>query len=155
MSNIQRFNGTDETANELPVPAPFGSLFDEMLRPFGIGDFARSRSAPVVAATALDLRESADEYVVQCDVPGVDPKDIELALEDGVLTLKVTRKLEQKKDQIYTERRFGSWTRSIRLGKPVDHGKIEANVERGVLTVRLPKHEDAKPKMIQVRVAER
>jgi HSP20 family protein len=156
MSNIQRFNGTNETMNDLPVPVlvPFASLFDEMLRPFDVSGFARGGSAAGVAATALDVRENADEYVVQCDVPGVDPKDIELLLEDNVLTLKATRTSEQKQDQIYSERRFGSWTRSIRLGKPVDHGKIEANVERGVLTVRLPKHDDAKPKMIQVRVSE-
>jgi HSP20 family protein len=157
MSNIQRFNGTNET-NDLPMPVPFASLFDEMLRPFGMSDISLARSSgyAVGPTTALDVRENADEYIVRCDVPGVDPKDIELSVEENVLSLKATRasETEQNHGALYSERRFGSWTRSIRLAKPVDHGRIEANVERGVLTVRLPKHEGAKPKMIQVRVSE-
>lgn len=151
MSNIQGFNGIERDFNDLPAPTPFASLLDDIFsRPFGPSDIARGAEA-----TPLDVRETADEYVVQCDVPGVDPDDIEISLEDNVLTLKATRATETSRSDgaVYSERRFGSFLRSLRLGKPVDQAKIGASVDRGVLTVRLPKHEDAKPKRIRVQVS--
>jgi len=90
------------------------------------------------------------------DVPGLEEKDVEVKVEDDTLYVKGQRKLEneEKKENYHrVERCYGSFMRAFTLPTNVDASKTEASLKKGVLTVTLPKREEAKPKTIQVKVA--
>lgn len=103
---------------------------------------------------ALDVAEDDTDYIVKASMPGVDPDQVEITLTDNVLTIKGETKSDQDTDEKnyhVRERRFGSFMRSVTLPVPVDADKVEATHENGVLTLRLPKAEAAKPKRISVQ----
>jgi len=103
---------------------------------------------------AVDVAEDADTYIVKASVPGINPEEIEIALTDNVLTIKgETREEHESKETNWhvRERRYGNFMRSITLPHPVNAEQVEATNEHGVLTLRLPKAEAAKPKKIAVR----
>jgi HSP20 family protein len=107
-----------------------------------------------VWAPALDISERRDAYVVTVEVPGVSPDDLEITLEDGLLTIQGERQFTQEStgQQFHrVERRYGSFRRSITLPARVQAESIEASFENGVLEVIVPKAEEAKPKKITVR----
>ena len=106
-------------------------------------------------APALDISEQKDAYVVSVELPGIKPEQIDITLEDGLLTLSGERSFQQESSEQQfhrVERRYGSFRRSITLPSQVQANAIEAHFEDGVLTVRVPKAEEAKPKKIQVQV---
>jgi HSP20 family protein len=103
---------------------------------------------------AFDLSETENAIVVKAELPGMDVKDIDIALTDGLLTIKGERKLEKedkKEDYHRIERQFGSFSRSLNLGERVKADGIEAAYKDGILTVTLPKAEESKPKKIEVK----
>jgi HSP20 family protein len=103
----------------------------------------------------LDVAETKDEIVVKAEVPGMDAKDIDISLSDGLLTIKGEKKQErEEKEENYhlVERSYGAFTRSIRLPKEVQSDKISASYKNGVLKVTLPKSEEAKKKEIKIKV---
>jgi HSP20 family protein len=105
-------------------------------------------------APALDISERKDAYVVTVEVPGVKPEELDITLEDGLLTIQGERRFTQESsDQQFhrVERRYGSFRRSITLPAQVQAEQIEASFENGVLEVIVPKAEEAKPKKITVR----
>ena len=107
---------------------------------------------------AVDVVESDKAYEITADLPGMDEKNIEVKVTDGVLTMKGERqeeKEEKKKDYYLQERSFGSFQRSFEIPESVDADKIEASFKKGVLTVKLPKRAEAqKPaKKIEVKAA--
>jgi len=105
---------------------------------------------------ALELAETENEYVVKAEVPGMDPKDIDISLSDGMLTIRGEKKQErEEKEANYhlVERSYGSFTRSIQIPKPVQGEKITASHKNGVLKIVLPKSEEAKKKEIKIKVA--
>jgi HSP20 family protein len=94
----------------------------------------------------VDLSETDKEYCIEAELPGLDEKEVSLTLHDGVLTLKGEKKeekKEEKKDYHFSERRWGSFQRSLRLPEDVDESKVTADFKKGVLTVHLPKSADA------------
>lgn len=104
---------------------------------------------------AFDVSETKNDIIVKTEVPGLDPKDIDISLADGILTIKGEKKQEkEEKEESYhlIERSFGSFSRSIRLPKDVQADKISANYKNGVLKVTLPKSEEAKKKEIKIKV---
>jgi HSP20 family protein len=104
---------------------------------------------------SLDVAETKDEIVVKAEVPGMDPKDIDISLSDGLLTIKGEKKQErEEKEEDYhlVERSYGTFTRSVRLPKEVKRDKISASYKNGVLRVTLPKSEEAKQKEIKIKV---
>lgn len=104
---------------------------------------------------SLDVAETKDEIVVKAEVPGMEPKDIDISLSDGLLTIKGEKKQErEEKEEDYhlVERSYGTFTRSIRLPKEVRRDKISASYKNGVLKVTLPKSEEAKQKEIKIKV---
>ena len=104
---------------------------------------------------AVDLVEDKDNLIVNAELPGMKKEQIEIALHDGVLTLSGERKDEQKYQDAETyrsERFLGRFQRSISLPAPVDADKVKATYKDGILTVTLPKTEEAKPKQIPVEV---
>lgn len=104
---------------------------------------------------AVDIYETdTHEVVIKAELPDVKKEDIGVSVENNVLTLTGERKPEQsKRDQFQrVERRFGSFSRSFTLPTSVDAGQIAASYKDGVLTIRLPRREEAKPRQITVNV---
>jgi HSP20 family protein len=125
------------------------SMQDEMNKMFNRA-FGQQRTW----APALDISERKDAYVVTVEVPGVKPEEIDITLEDGLLTIQGERRVTQESsEQQYhrVERRYGSFRRSITLPTQVQANAIEASFDNGVLEVIVPKAEEAKPKKITVR----
>jgi HSP20 family protein len=104
---------------------------------------------------AVDVYEDKDNLTVKCEVPGMKKEDIDISLHEGFLTISGERKHEEKKTEgefYRTERYEGRFSRSLTLPSKVNAEKINATYKDGVLTVVLPKAEEAKPKQIQVNV---
>ncbi len=104
---------------------------------------------------SLDVSETKNELVVKAEVPGMDAKDVDISLSDGVLTIKGEKKQEKEEkeaDYHLIERSYGAFTRSIQLPKEVQGDKINASYKDGILRITLPKSEEAKKKEIRIRV---
>ena len=104
---------------------------------------------------AVDILETDSNLILRADLPGVDPKDVDVQLENGTLTLRGERKFESdvKEDNFRrVERVYGSFVRSFTLPRTLDPDKVEAQYRNGVLEVKLPKRPEAKPKQIKVAV---
>lgn len=103
---------------------------------------------------ALDVRESQDRFDVTVDLPGLEPGDVNVTFEDGMLSISGKREFfaEDRGDTWHRiERSFGTFARSMRLPQTADTERIEATFDKGVLTVSVPKTEQAKPRTIEVR----
>ncbi len=113
--------------------------------------------APTVPSNwklALDVMESEEAYTVQASIPGIDPNDIDVTLEDDVLTIKAETGVSEAEETTryhLRERRFGSFSRSLRFPVAVNGDAVEASYEHGVLTLNIPKAEEVKPKRIAVK----
>jgi HSP20 family protein len=109
-------------------------------------------------AMPTDVRETAEALEFTTEVPGLNPSDIELTVENGVLTIagekKDTRKEEGEHGYRLVERRYGRFERSFRVPSTVEADKVSARCENGVLTITLPKAEKARPRRIQVQVSD-
>ncbi|HVN76442.1 MAG TPA: Hsp20/alpha crystallin family protein [Thermoanaerobaculaceae bacterium] len=106
---------------------------------------------------AVDVRETKDALEIAVEVPGLEPKDVEVSVENGVLTLKGTRRFEKATEgETYhrVERAYGSFERSFSLPTNVDPEKVRAAYRHGVLHLTLPKREEAKPRSISIKVEE-
>ena len=114
--------------------------------------FVSDRSASAFAPS-FEVKETADAFVLKADVPGVADKDLDVAIHEGVLTVRGSRGAEARKDgekySIY-ERRFGSFSRSFALPDVADAEKVEAKLDAGVLTLTIGKKTETKPKKIAI-----
>ncbi|MFE3030152.1 Hsp20/alpha crystallin family protein [Streptomyces canus] len=104
------------------------------------------------AAMAMDAYRSGDDFVVHFDLPGVDPETIDLDVERNVLNVRAERRLPAPEgaEMIVAERPTGSFTRQLFLGDTLDTERIDASYDAGVLTLRIPVAEQAKPRRIQI-----
>lgn len=103
---------------------------------------------------AVDIREDENQFTILADIPGVDPKDIDVTMENGVLSIKGERaneKVEESKGFRRVERSSGSFYRRFSLPDTADAEKIEAKCKDGVLNIVLPKHAKVQPKRITVK----
>ncbi len=132
-------------------------LRDEMNRAFGLALGGPDDGSNVVTSgwmPAVDIKEEADRFVICADVPGVDPDDIEVTMENGVLTIKGERKLERKDERDdgfrRVERLHGTFYRRFSLPDSADAEKISAKGSNGVLEIVIPKVADVLPKRIKV-----
>ena len=106
-------------------------------------------------APAVDIYETEHELVVKADLPDVNPQDLDIRVENNILTIRGERKFENKvKEENYlrVERAYGSFSRSFSLANSVKSDAIKADYQNGVLTLSIPKREEAKPKQIKVNV---
>jgi HSP20 family protein len=104
---------------------------------------------------AMDLVETDEAFVLRADLPGLEEGDVNIELEDNVLTVSGERKAEheQRKEGYYrVERAFGSFSRSLTLPEGVDPEAVSASFSRGVLEVRIPKPEQRKPRKVAISV---
>jgi len=106
-----------------------------------------------VWAPLVDIFENEHEVTLKAELPGVDPKSVDIRLENNVLTLRGERQseIDREKEQVLRmERPYGMFSRSFSISSVVDDSKINAKFNSGVLTVTLPKKEQAKPKRIEI-----
>jgi HSP20 family protein len=104
----------------------------------------------------VDIYETEYELVVKADLPEVDPKDLDIRVENNILTIRGERKFEKKVEEenyLRVERAYGSFARSFTLANTVNSDALKAEYQNGVLTLTIPKKEEAKPKQIKVNVA--
>lgn len=106
-------------------------------------------------APAVDIYETPGAYVIEAELPGIEPESIDVSVEDGVINLKGERRLEKEaKEENYlrVERAYGMFQRTIRLPSEIDTEGVSASCNNGVLKVSIPRVEPAKPRSIQVKV---
>jgi len=140
------------------------SLFEPYYRPFNLLDefesiarkaFEGGRALHDGLVHSMDMYREKDDLVVKAELPGIQKKDLEITLEDGVLTLKAEKKQEAvTEDATYysTERHFGNYTRTITLPFDIDAEKISTSFKNGLLEMRLPKAEESKAKRIDIDI---
>ena len=131
-------------------------LFDEAFRGGGRAAQEDDWSLGGSWAPAVDIYEQEGNIVLKAELPGVDPKDVDVRVENNVLTLHGERKFdnEVKRESYHrVERTYGAFSRSFTLPNVIDTEKIKADYKDGVLRMMLPKKEEAKPKQISISVS--
>jgi HSP20 family protein len=127
----------------------FNNLFDTPTGRYSSGTSSR-RWIP-----AMDLVETAGHYVLRADLPGLGDEDVNVQLEDNVLTISGERKTEQHTEQpdyYRLERAFGGFSRSLTLPDGIDPDSVQAHFDRGVLEITIPKPEQKKPRQVQIKL---
>ena len=143
LSRFEPFRGTSSLQEQ--INRLFNDVFE---RP---GDESNLTSW----APAVDIFETEHELVVKADLPDVDPKDLDIRVENNILSIRGERKFEKKVSEdkyLRVERAYGSFSRSFSLANSVNSEAIKADYQNGVLTLTVPKREEAKPKQIKVSV---
>jgi HSP20 family protein len=120
-------------------------LFDDAFRDFGLTT-ERTEIWP-----RIDIAETDDGYRLTADLPGMDEKDIDLTIQEGVLTLRGEKRAEQLRGRGYAERYYGAFERRIPVGD-VDRDKVKASFDKGVLTVTLPRSAEAADNMRRIPI---
>ena len=131
-------------------------LYKDLEQLYGLQDRTREEESTVATSTwvpAVDLKEEENHFVIYADLPGVEPNDIEITLEQGVLTIKGERRvetMEEKKSYKRIERVRGTFYRRFSLPERVDADKISATSKQGVLEIFVPKREVTQTRKISV-----
>jgi len=149
------------TMNRLEQPFRGASTLQEQInRVFGeIVGRTGEESNLTPWAPAVDIYETENELVVKADLPDVNPQELDIRVENNILTIRGERKFEtqghekvNENNYLRVERAYGSFSRSFSLANSVNSEAIKADYQNGVLTLSLPKREEAKPKQIKVNV---
>ncbi|PTL76414.1 Hsp20/alpha crystallin family protein [Vitiosangium sp. GDMCC 1.1324] len=145
----KRWNPFEMSNGAVALGPLMAKEFDQLFRDLS----ARQGSSRELVPPA-DIYETAEGITLQVDLPGHDPKAIEVKVEHDTLTLKSERKVERsdKDGARRLERSFGVYTRSFVLPRTVDASRVEARYENGVLTLTLPRREEARPRVVEVKV---
>jgi HSP20 family protein len=141
------------------------SVFEPFYRPFNLLEEVEAMARemfdgekPLLHAGllhSLDVYREKDDLVVKAELPGIKKKELDISLEDDMLTIKAEKKQEEvtdDADHYISERRFGQYSRTIKLPFHVDAEKISATFKNGLLEMRLPRAEEAKTKHIEINV---
>jgi len=143
ISHLEPFRGLSTLQGQL------NRLFNESLRNQG------EESALTTWAPAVDIYETPNELVVKADLPDVNEKDIDVRVENNLLTIRGERKFEKsvsEENYLRVERTYGAFSRSFSLPNTVNAEAIGAEYKNGVLTVTLPKREESKPRQVKITV---
>lgn len=145
MSNLNRWEPFRENSG---LESQVNRLFNEF--------FSRSQESNLTSwAPAVDIMENEHELIVKADLPDIKPEELDIRVENNILTIRGERKFEKKVDEknyLRVERSYGSFARSFSLANTVNSEAIKADYKDGVLTLTIPKREEAKPKQIKVSV---
>jgi HSP20 family protein len=139
----------DEFMSDWRMPSRSRDLF--RFEPFQMPAWGRG-----MVDVKFDVSETDDAIEMTAEVPGIDEKDIDLTLADGMLTVKGEKKTEKEtkeRDYHLSERRYGSFARSMRVPDSVDQDKIKASFDKGVLSVVMPKRAEAKAKKKKIAIS--
>lgn len=121
---------------------------------FGWDPFAEGRAGTASFVPAFEVKETADQFVVKADLPGVKEENLDVSFHNGVLSIAGSRAAEERQENesfyLY-ERQFGSFSRSFSLPDTADPDKIEAKLDNGILTLTIGKRVEAKPRKIQFK----
>lgn len=131
----------------------FNQLFNEA---FGRAFGDQQELTPRAWVPAVDIYETDENLVLQAELPGINPDDVDIRIEDNTLYLKGERKFEKevKEENLHrVERSYGTFTRSFTLPGTIDADKVKAEYKNGILTLTIPKREEAKPKTIKIQAA--
>jgi HSP20 family protein len=132
-----------------------GSVQDQINRIFSDVFERNEESSLTTWAPAVDIFETEHELVVKADLPDVKPEELDVRVENNILTIRGERKFEKKVNEsnyLRVERSYGAFSRSFSLANTVNSEAIQAAYKNGVLTLSIPKREEAKPKQIKVKV---
>lgn len=131
----------------------FSQLFNETFaRAFG----DQQEVSPRAWVPPVDIGETEDSLVLKAELPGIKPDDVEIRVEDNTLYLKGERRFEKevKEENLHrVERSYGTFSRSFALPSSIDSDKVKAEYQNGILTLSMPKREEAKPKTIKIDVS--
>jgi len=134
----------------------FSALQDQVNRIFNESVRTQADGSALTAwAPSVDIYETPNELVVKADLPEVDEKDIDIRVENNLLTIRGERKFDQSVQEdnyLRIERTYGTFSRSFSLPNTVNAESIRAEYKNGVLTVNLPKREESKPRQVKVNV---
>ena len=127
-------------------------LFEDVFRGFDLSPFSMDRWSGTTSWPRIEISESAKEVQVTAELPGLEEKDIQVELENGVLAIRGEKKTEtEDKDRLFSERYYGRFERHIPLDD-IDQDKIEASFRNGVLNVTLPKSPTAQQKVRRITI---
>jgi len=145
--NMQVWNPFQEFEDLLDRYSRSGGLSKKLDSDLNVADWSPS----------VDIEEEDDKYIIKADLPGVDKKDIEVKFEAGVLTIRGEKQTETETGKgtkrHRTERFHGSFARSFTLPDAIKTDKMDATYKDGVLSMKIPKEEKAKPKSINIKVS--
>jgi HSP20 family protein len=131
------------------------TLHEHLNRVFGEG-FSRGEESNLTTwAPPVDILETEHQLIVKADLPDVDPKELDIRVENDILTIRGERKFQKQVNEnnyLRIERSYGSFARSFSLANTVNSEATKADYQNGVLTLIIPKREEAKPKQIKVNV---
>jgi HSP20 family protein len=153
--SIVRWNPAHELAtfptDVMNMQREINRMFDKFFHGGTVddGSFGTSLWTP-----AVDVAEHDDAYQVKVEIPGVSKDDVKITMQDNILTIRGEKKQEKESKRSNShrvERSYGSFQRSFTLPTSVKHDKIEASYRDGILTIAVPKAEEAKPKQIEVK----
>ena len=136
----------------LMKPEPFSNDFDRFVTRL----FDATAASPQRWVPAMDLTEAEDHFVLKADLPGLTDEDVAIEVQDGTLTIAGERKAEhvqREKGFHRIERSFGRFSRALSLPEGVDPEGVTAEFDKGVLTLRIPKPEERKPRRISIGTA--
>ena len=148
---LRYYDGFTPTFND------FFRMRDELDQLFDIGlPLSNIRSVPRGTFPAINMQEEKEDVTIQAYLPGIDPKKVELTLEDNSLTIKGNRTAEAADENTNYHRRerfSGDFSRIVSLPDSLDSEKVEAQYKNGILNIRIAKAEEKKPKQISVKIA--
>jgi HSP20 family protein len=153
MNNVIRWDRANPLRELENIGERFNRFFDQLSSTRGNGGETMTVADWI---PNVDVTEDDKEYLIKVEIPEVDKKDVKVTVQEGMLTIQGERKKEkEEKGKRYhrMERVYGTFVRSFTLPEDVDEEKIEAEFKDGMLMVRLPKSEKAKPKKLEVKVA--
>lgn len=149
MAFIRLYPATDVEAIAAEIDRAFNRFF-------GIEKNGNSATISIAWHPRVDIRESKDDFVLTMELPGVSKDDIHIHYEDDTLRVEGERKREVPGDgaeYLRSERVYGKFSREFKINTPVQSDRIEAEFKNGLLSIRLPKAEEAKPKQIKIQAS--
>ncbi len=129
-------------------------LFDDVFRSFDVAPFGSLTGAGrTMGWPSVELSETDKDLRISAELPGMDEKDVEVLMQDRVLTIRGEKKSEvEDKERAFSERTYGRFERRIPLGQDLDEDKVEASFKNGVLTVTIPKTAQATSQMKRIAI---
>lgn len=145
----------DEDHPVYSLQKEMNTLFDDFFKGFDLMPFEREPQRFGTFSPSVDVKDSGKDVTIKAELPGMDEKDIEVSLTDGAVTIRGEKKEEKEdkgKNYYRMERSYGSFSRTIPLPAGIDSQKADAIFKKGVLTITVPKTEEAKAKVKNIKV---